>query len=95
MKGPSKPAPDAPEGGDYAIMDGGTNIIAEVFFRSCERVTNPALANGRLIAAAPDLLEACQEYAAWADKVFCKDAELRAIREKIRGAIAKATGEQS
>lgn len=50
--------------------------------------------DARLIASAPDLLEACQEYAAWADKVACKDADLRAIREKIRAAIAKALGEQ-
>ena len=50
--------------------------------------------DGYLIAAAPDLLEACQEYVAWADKVVCKDADLRVIREKIRAAIAKALGEQ-
>ena len=51
-------------------------------------------ANAALMAAAPDLLEACQEYDAWADKVVCKDADLRVIREKIRAAIAKALGEQ-
>ena len=53
------------------------------------------LANTRLMAAAPDLLEACQEYDAWADKVLCKDDDLRAIHEKMRAAIAKALGEKS
>ena len=48
--------------------------------------------DARLIAAAPDLLDSLQSYLAWADKTICLDADLRAIREKVRAAIAKATG---
>lgn len=54
------------------------------FYRSDE--------DARLIAAAPDLLDALQSYLAWADKTICLDADLRAIRENARAAIAKATG---
>ena len=49
-------------------------------------------ANARLIAAAPELLEALKAYEAWADPTICRDAELRAIRIQIRAAIAKAEG---
>lgn len=59
-KGPSTPTADTPEGGDYAIMDGGTNIIAEVFHRVSEGPggTRPARVTAHLVAAAPDLLKA-------------------------------------
>ena len=53
-----------------------------------------AHANARLIAAAPDLLEALQAYDAWADKTPPADKELKALREQMRAAIAKATGGQ-
>ena len=52
-------------------------------------------ANARLIAAAPELLEALQAYDAWSAKVLPNDEDLRALREKIRAAIAKATRSQS
>lgn len=52
------------------------------------------IANARLIAAAPDLLEALKAYDQWADKTICTDQELKKIREQMRAAIAKATGEQ-
>lgn len=60
--GPAKPSLDAPEGGDWCIQDGGTNVIAETFYRVHEGVggTRPAEANARLFAAAPDLLAACK-----------------------------------
>lgn len=60
--GPSKPTPDAPEGGDWCIQDGGTNVIAETFYRVSEGAggTRPAGANARLIAAAPEMLQALQ-----------------------------------
>lgn len=45
----------------------------------------------RNIEAAPDLLEALLLYEAWADKTTCRDAELAAIRKRMRAAIAKAT----
>ena len=46
----------------------------------------------RLIAAAPELLEALEAYDAWTDKTFCTEPELKAIRNQIRAAINKATG---
>ena len=51
-------------------------------------------ANARLIAAAPEMLDALKAYEAWADKTICKDVELSGIRKQIRAAIARATGEQ-
>lgn len=59
--GPAKPTLDAPEGGDYCIQDGGTNVIAEVFYRVSEGVggTRPARATAAYIAAAsPDTIAA-------------------------------------
>ena len=48
-------------------------------------------ANARLIAAAPDLLEALQTVVANAPDPYC--AITRAIDAQCRAAIAKATGE--
>jgi len=33
FRGPSRPRPDTPEGGDYALIDQDGKIIAEVFAR--------------------------------------------------------------
>lgn len=52
-------------------------------------------ANARLIAAAPEMLAVLQAYDAWADKTPPADKELRALREQMRAAIAKATGAQA
>ena len=49
-------------------------------------------ANARLIAAAPDLLEALMTVIANAPEPYC--AITRAIDAKCRAAIARATGEQ-
>ena len=52
-------------------------------------------ANARLIAAAPDLLEALSEVVDWIvgwDPNFTLDREWPETREKIRNAIAKAKG---
>lgn len=46
--------------------------------------------NARLIAAAPTMYEALQAYDAWADKTPPADKELKALREQMRAAIAKA-----
>jgi len=46
--------------------------------------------DARLIAAAPDLLKALQAYDAWAKDVPGADKELKALREQMRAAIAKA-----
>lgn len=50
-----------------------------------------ARANARLIAAAPDLLEACQALIAYCDKNPPMGDSLWSVRQ-IRAAIAKATG---
>jgi hypothetical protein len=39
-----------------------------------------------------ELLAALKAYDAWADKTICKDPELKAIRDQMRAAIAKAEG---
>lgn len=51
-------------------------------------------ANARLIAAAPELLEACQALIAYCDKNPPMGDSLWSVRQ-IRAAIAKATGEQA
>jgi hypothetical protein len=52
--------------------------------------------NARLIAAAPDLLEALRKIAAIEDKMFGGDwDEIEEARMVARAAIARATGEQA
>lgn len=49
-------------------------------------------ANAHLIAAAPELLAACQAYSDYCDPTTTGEPVLIRIREQIRAAIAKATG---
>lgn len=49
-------------------------------------------ANARLIAAAPELLDACMELMDEAEMGGSSPAEWDAIRARARAAIAKATG---
>jgi hypothetical protein len=58
-----------------------------------EPTREKAEADARLIAAAPDLLEALQGLVAWADELRRQNPE-EDLR-KARAAIAKATGEQA
>lgn len=59
--------------------------IANVLHSSAEYLDiQETKANARLIAAAPDLLEALQDAALWVDGD---------LKIKVRAAIAKATGE--
>lgn len=99
--GPALPTTDSPEGGDYCVMDGGTNVIAEAFYRVSEGVggTHNAEANARLIAAAPLMLEALQDVLReFVDPNQGLDqfdsAIVRKAVERARAAIAAATGEQ-
>lgn len=59
-KGPSKPVPDAPEGGDWAILDSKGEIIGEAFrhVSQGENGLRPAEQNARLMAAAYSMREA-------------------------------------
>lgn len=73
--------------------NGNDDTIAEIHRRrrmgsvySCEE----ADANARLIAAAPDLLEALEEFMAHGEQAFGHDFE---VMVKARAAIAKARGE--
>jgi hypothetical protein len=56
---------------------------------------NEVAANARLIAAAPDLLEALREIAELADKVDSWQSFPYEPIQKAYAAIAKATGEQA
>ena len=55
-------------------------------------------ADARLIAAAPDILEALQDFLNWSDSVYYGEdtsRELVKTKVKARAALAKATGEQA
>lgn len=57
----------------------------------------PTEANANLIAAAPELLEALQDFLNWSDSVYYGEdtrRELVRAKDKASAAIAKATGEQ-
>lgn len=86
--GPSPGGTAYDDGGDYAIIqDGG--IIAEAIHRvDVDRYEN-ARANAALIAAAPDLLDACIRAEWWISTIEDSDA----IRTILRLAVAKAKGQ--
>jgi hypothetical protein len=74
-------------------------------YGNCHRIAKMAggeinrdIANARLIAAAPELLEALQDFLNWSNSVYYgKDTrrELVRAKDKASAAIAKATGEQA
>jgi hypothetical protein len=80
------------DGGDYPITvweDDYPHIIAEVINKTREDTHQPAEANAKLIAAAPDLLEAlkeCHEYI-----VGYPTMQNRPITGRARAIIKKAT----
>ena len=102
INGPSKGLASDPcdDGGDYAIRaslpNAGDNkrpyILAEVIERVDYSVFAPAKANAVLIAAAPDLLEACKAIKGVLDERLLSVDQLMALAV-INMAIAKATGE--
>ena len=59
----------------------------------CDFDTDPSPANARLIAAAPDLLEALEAVKNWDVANLALDIPLD-VRQKMQAAIAKATGEK-
>jgi hypothetical protein len=96
------PGPWKVKAGTNAVLAGRKQICSHVNAASALPVNmledqEIAQANARLIAAAPDLLEAMQALFG-ADMVYCmmgdgKDDQIEAIA-KARAAIFKATGEQ-
>lgn len=86
---PAKPTPDAPAGGDIAILDAAGNIIAECFVWVNEAQTVDAAAHARLMRAAPDLLAALQHAVHWFDQLKPEDIA------RYRVAISKAIGDAS
>jgi hypothetical protein len=96
IKGPSIECLPHTDGGDYAILSDEL-IIAETFERVAAGKAEPALANARLIAAAPELLEACEKLLKRAVLGLEQSAShdgltnCKAIGRAI-GAIAKAKG---
>lgn len=89
IKGPSTASvdngPTRHPGGDYGIIAAG-QVIAEAFHQTDISVYQHALANARLIAAAPELLEACQL------ALLNIEPEMLWAIEKLNVAIAKSTG---
>lgn len=88
----------------YIVQDGGERTQLATCIGDEPFGWDTADANARLIAAAPELLEACEaaleivsiefERARQAED-FCKGAVLGKVEETIGAAIAKARGEQS
>lgn len=103
------PGPWGMSGRCYELGDGlagingqGWNELAGVVIKVNGRRSDEGIANARLIAAAPDLLEALQEMVA-GDAEAIEDAkrlgvpfpdEMLAAYHKARAAIARATGER-
>jgi len=86
------------DGGDYAIIARG--IIAEAFHRIDDDTYADAEANARLIAAAPDLLEALENALAYFINAHehdctgwdCAECYPQIMAGKVEQAIAKAEG---
>lgn len=84
--GPWHIAKYSPSGSYTDIYANGTPLIAKVILRHVS--INEQKANARLIAAAPDLLEACEAIAALADgEGRCNLLE---VAGQARKALAKA-----
>lgn len=71
----------------------GDKVIAEVWGAPYIGFTD-TLAKAYLIAAAPELLEACRMFVAWDENEHSTEAEASALRRVTAAAIAKATAEE-
>lgn len=85
-----------PDSGKGRISKVGANggwdgLIATADCGDYARSKSEGLANARLIAAAPELLEACQALIAYCDKNPPMGDSLWSVQQ-MRAAIAKATG---
>ncbi len=91
--GPSSGKGRNDDGGDYAItanINGRDQIIAEVFLHVDKDLTVPAFVHARLIAAAPELLEALKAAEDHLDLCGYGDSWERECSEKLPGLIANA-----
>ena len=81
------------ERGDCGILDADGKVIAETFATVARGFggKRPALANARLFAAAPDLLEVCRNILDAEDAGYW--AGPSEYIAQLRAAIDKATGE--
>ena len=70
------------------IISSADGYVAVVHYWS--RPEQEMKANARLIAASPDLLEACEEFVR---KVECGEAKSKRSYTQMKAAIAKAGGE--
>lgn len=77
--------------------EGGWMVVAECFSdlrRSGERAVEEAAANARLIAAAPDLLDALERLSAQCDRLRMPGQPMSDAEKNAHAAIAKATGQK-
>ena len=92
IKGPSSgKLKGMDDGGDYAII-AANQIIAEIICRTDETVYQPAHANARLIAASPNLLEACREAAETIGAMGNEQGGIYPVLNLLMNVIAKAEG---
>jgi hypothetical protein len=92
--------------GPWVVYDDSNNgktnrieiaALGKTVARIYHSVPEEDLPNARLIAAAPDLLEALQDFLNWSNSVYYGEdtrRELVMAKNKARAAIAKATGGQ-
>lgn len=78
--------------GDCDVTDRNDDLIART---DATRAANDptALADARLIAAAPDMEKALELFETWDNGVRDKGVSFRQVREALRAALAKAKGE--
>jgi hypothetical protein len=93
--------------GPWVVYDDSNNgktnrieiaALGKTVARIYHSVPEEDLPNARLIAAAPDLLEALQDFLNWSNSVYYGEdtrRELVMAKNKARAAIAKATGGQT
>jgi hypothetical protein len=75
------------------IVDADRHLIARVDFANAHQSENEAIANARLIAAAPDLLAALKDILEAGSMQHVRaDLDSADIWERARGAIVKAEG---
>ena len=79
------------------MQNGGTVDLQsqEHLGRSDALLADECVANARLIAAAPDLLEALQRLSGQCDRMLLPGQKPTSAEQNARDVIAKATGEKS